>query len=1193
MKRALVLSLAATLAACSSPPRLVLELRTDLTPGVEFTEIVTHVSRERPGAERDQLRRTLEIVVEAPAGDTSFLDGVRIADLPDLPPGTYWVEVLLRADDGAVVATGVLGPLELVVDTARTVRITRDCVGVECPGSGPPGFLACLAGQCVDPRCSPEEPDFCPPVSCEADPDCAPRAITCADTRCVTGTCFVYSTGERCPDGSFCDPDAGCVPDLPPPPDCLGPVCSTGDECVIGRLGCDGEPVCEPWAVALPGSACHRGECAAAGDCLGLSLEVEVEGVGHVVSEPAGVDCAAPSCVTRFERDANVTLLADAPAGSTFVGWEGDCERTEGATCNVHMSEARRVRARFDAESHTVSVVVSGTGAGTVMGGAIDCGTICAVEILHGATLDLDAVPAGVDDAFGGWGGACAGEATTRCSLTVTEDLVVGATFIRLPAQVLRVVRDGTGSGTVTSAPPGIDCGSTCASAFMDGSAVTLTAVAAPGSRFTGWGDDAAACGSGASCPVLIAAPVTTARATFTRIRHPLTVERAGAGMGTVRSDPAGIDCGATCTADFDEGTSVRLTPVPAAGSIFAGWELAPSCMSGTLCTVAVSAPTVVRARFERAPVTLTVTRTGAGTGAVREDTTGTLRIDCGADCAETLTPPATVRLLAVPAAGSTFAGWTGGGCGGSGNPCAASVDADTTVTARFDVARWTLDVTVGGGGTGNVVSVPAGAIDCGVDCDETYDHGATVTLEARPAAGSFFAGWGGACSGAATTCLVTMDRARMVTATFSTSSYTLSVSRAGTGTGTVRETSPGSSIDCGASCSASYPANTSVTLAAAPDACSNFTGWSAPCSGAGACTVMVTGPTMVSATFEARTYTLTVTTAGGATVVNRAGDPSGIACPTPGPCMAGYACGATALLEASCPAGSMFTGWSLASCGASTSCDVLVTADTAVTARCAPIPRRLTVSVNGSGTVTSTTGEIACGTMCSATYPHGQSVTLTAREDAGWCFSRWVTTPAAACGASPTCALSMTEDYAVEAVFERCAPPDRRLEVRATGGGQVVSDDGMIACGAACSARYPDGTPVNLTARADAGYCFTRWATSPSSSCGTSTSCMLTMSSDYGVEAIFDRCSSDCRLAVAVEGSGRVTSTPAGIACPSTCSTTLSCGDGVSLTASPADELFAWVGDCVPRPATPSVCDVVFSGGAAMVTATFRGAVP
>jgi subtilisin family serine protease len=52
----------------------------------------------------------------------------------------------------------------------------------------------------------------------------------------------------------------------------------------------------------------------------------------------------------------------------------------------------------------------------------------------------------------------------------------------------LAVQKGGLGSGRVTSAPAGIDCGSDCSEPFPEDSAVTLTAVADPGSVFVGWG---------------------------------------------------------------------------------------------------------------------------------------------------------------------------------------------------------------------------------------------------------------------------------------------------------------------------------------------------------------------------------------------------------------------------------------------------------------------------------------------------------------------------------------------------------------------------------------------------------------------------------------------------------------------------------------------------------------------------------
>jgi hypothetical protein len=88
---------------------------------------------------------------------------------------------------------------------------------------------------------------------------------------------------------------------------------------------------------------------------------------------------------------------------------------------------------------------------------------------------------------------------------------------------------------------------------------------------------------------------------------------------------------------------------------------------------------------------------------------------------------------------------------------------------------------------------------------------------------------------------------------------FGLAVVKIGAGTGTV--TSAPAGIACGASCSASYPSGTAVTLSAAAATGSTFTGWSGGgCSGAGTCTVTLTAGTTVSATFTGPAAPPTVT---------------------------------------------------------------------------------------------------------------------------------------------------------------------------------------------------------------------------------------------------------------------------------------------------------------------------------------------
>jgi phospholipase C len=75
--------------------------------------------------------------------------------------------------------------------------------------------------------------------------------------------------------------------------------------------------------------------------------------------------------------------------------------------------------------------------------------------------------------------------------------------------------------------------------------------------------------------PVSASAPPTT---------YTMTVALAGSSTGTVTSNPAGINCGSTCTASFASGTRVQLTPNPGTGAFFAGWKGA--CTGRTTCTV-------------------------------------------------------------------------------------------------------------------------------------------------------------------------------------------------------------------------------------------------------------------------------------------------------------------------------------------------------------------------------------------------------------------------------------------------------------------------------------------------------------------------------------------------------------------------------------------------------------------------------
>ncbi len=243
----------------------------------------------------------------------------------------------------------------------------------------------------------------------------------------------------------------------------------------------------------------------------------------------------------------------------------------------------------------------------------------------------------------------------------------------------------------------------------------------------------------------------------------------------------------------------------------------------------------------------LGISKAGDGRGTVTSSPAG---IDCGSQCVADVATGSQVTLTASPAAGSSFAGFEGGGCSTAATTCTVTADAARYVVATFDLIRHVLTVVRAGDGRGTVTSAPAG-IDCGADCTENYVQGSEVTLTAHVTPGSpgfTFAGFSGAgCGGAATTCTVTIDVAKTVTATFARARHALTVTKAGDGRGTV--TSSPAGIDCGADCTEDYLEGTEVTLTASPAAA--FAGFDGACSGTKPCTVTIDRARSVTATFE------------------------------------------------------------------------------------------------------------------------------------------------------------------------------------------------------------------------------------------------------------------------------------------------------------------------------------------------------
>jgi hypothetical protein len=412
-----------------------------------------------------------------------------------------------------------------------------------------------------------------------------------------------------------------------------------------------------------------------------LAVATDGGGTGTVSSDVGGIDCPTTVCTADFDHNTLVTLTAHPDPGSAIAAWDyPGCG--SGPTCAVTMDTNQSVTATF-ASSVTLAVTLDGEGLGTVISTPhheIDCPSACSSSIALNRSITLHA-SADASSIFTGWsGGGCSG--TTDCTVTMDADQTVTATFT--PAWVLTVERTGVGAGTVTSDVGGITCGGICQSSYLDGTPVTLHAVDGANATFASWsGDTDGGCSSTADCTVTMD-QARTVVANYDPVMWPLSVTKTGGtGGGTITSlsPNAGIDCGATCSQSFQQGTSVVLHAAPDGASAFSGWN-GGGCSGTANCTVAISAAKTVNAQFDPAQRSLIVTKAGSGTGSITSNVGG---INCPGTCGANFVHGTVVQLSATPSGGSTFAGWSGGSCSGTATPCTITMDTARSVTASFD----------------------------------------------------------------------------------------------------------------------------------------------------------------------------------------------------------------------------------------------------------------------------------------------------------------------------------------------------------------------------------------------------------------------------------------------------------------------------------------------------------------------------
>lgn len=424
--------------------------------------------------------------------------------------------------------------------------------------------------------------------------------------------------------------------------------------------------------------------------------------------------------------------------------------------------------------------------------------------------------------------------------------------------------------------------------------------------------------------------------------------------------------------------------------------------------------------------VTVTVGTGSSGTGTITSSPAG---INCtvagsttSGSCSASFPGDTTVSLTQSTGSGATFVGW-GGDCAGTAE-CRVVTSQPRTVSVTYRAFR-TLTVAATGDGNGTITGLD-GAIDCvwrfgsasSGPCTTQVPDGAEVTLTATAESGSQFVGWSSGCAVNGTSCTVTMNADRSVTAQFRPLTTYRIASGLGTGTGVV--TSSPAGLDCtitgrsiSGTCAITVPGGTNVSFIATATDGSTWRRWDGLCANADA-TCATTAPLLpgtveLGVEFEAEPVrppvVLTVTVDGRSSGVGEIVGSDQLNCfvngtTTSAPCRKEYPAGTTVTITANRVGLTDFAGWGGACAqAAGNSCTLTLTEDQTATVRFQLVPStRLRIFGYSTGGVSIqvrhaygsqrcaiTEGPDNEGVTCTITVPLRQDITITPTIPANW----------------------------------------------------------------------------------------------------------------------------------------------------------------------------------------------------------------
>ena len=333
------------------------------------------------------------------------------------------------------------------------------------------------------------------------------------------------------------------------------------------------------------------------------NLNVEIEGNGEVNSNPSGIDCGT-ACSVGFVNNIEVQLTAQASEGNIFTHWDQACASESTVICTIDMNSDQSVTAHFSVDYDNDGIVDSEDSSVdldkglSILGNSIPIGNgqaeVSATNATDFGDLQVDSV---TTQNFVIENKSNRDVTVTninirsllqsRSTLNRNRDLTVANINIRSLLQSRSILnREGSGDdfSILTTFPFVITKGG---SAEINVEFMPTT----PGLQErtivvffdTGTEINFRIAGTGKQ-----ATPVTT--------ESTLTV--AINGQGHISSNPLGIDCGTTCSADFANNLNVQIIAQASEGNSFTHWNQACSSESTTTCTLDMSSAHSATAYF-------------------------------------------------------------------------------------------------------------------------------------------------------------------------------------------------------------------------------------------------------------------------------------------------------------------------------------------------------------------------------------------------------------------------------------------------------------------------------------------------------------------------------------------------------------------------------------------------------------------